>query len=76
MPKFLQQTIRLFCFDVYGCGVKKKTAKRHLERIAHVMEQQPQGYFFTSAFESVGRQLNRAIRKGLNGKVFLAVLGG
>ena len=68
MPRFLKQAMQLFyIYDVYGFGVKKQTAKRHIDRVVRVMEQQPQDYFFTSAFDSVGRQLNRVMRKGLDG---------
>ena len=68
MPKFLRKTIRLFfTYDAYGYGIKRQSAKRHFDRVANVMEQQPSGYFFTAAFDSVGKHLNRAMRKGLNG---------
>jgi len=67
MSRFLKKTMRLFCvYDLYGFGGKKQTAGRNLDRVARVMEQQPQNYFFTSAFDSVGKQINLAMRKGLN----------
>jgi len=67
MSKFMKKTLWLFFgYDLFSVGGREKRAKRQLERVATVMESQPSDYFFSSAFASVGKHLNNAVRKGLD----------
>jgi hypothetical protein len=64
MPFFLK---KLFLYDPYGAGEKSRRARRDFERVARTVQSETNEKELAACFAQVGRNIKRAIGKGLEG---------